>query len=221
MMLLSRWVVLVLAALLLLNATVVAGGGEEEEDGGVVDLRVCGDDSVTYETAEACRASGARVVHCGNCGACSTAHDIGIYWDTKDTLTRTATICAYSYLFLGRYALDFCLEKLIGFTQPCKTAWYDNVICTVGTCLGTCLNHIIKKGMNWGSLNLEDDPCLLCDETMCGPGFMNAAGANRRRVGIESDIARPSYQMCTEIDIDLSPSAAAEEEESAVADEMR
>ncbi len=38
--------------------------------------------------------------------------------------------------------------------------------------------------------------CLACDESRCGADFIRCAGANRRSVGIASDIARPAAQIC-------------------------
>ena len=43
---------------------------------------------------------------------------------------------------------------------------------------------------------LELSTCLKCDELMCGPEFITCAGANRRRLGITTDIGRTSAEFC-------------------------
>ena len=46
-------------------------------------------------------------------------------------------------------------------------------------------------------------PCLACDEHFCGPEFLTCAGANRRRVGIVSDLQRhEEVELCDKTDWD-------------------
>ena len=41
------------------------------------------------------------------------------------------------------------------------------------------------------------------DERLCGPGFLECAGANRRQSGIVSDIGRDGeHEQCHSVDID-------------------
>jgi hypothetical protein len=47
----------------------------------------------------------------------------------------------------------------------------------------------------------NSQPCtrlilLQCDELLCGPDFVTCAGANRRRLGITTDIARGGAELC-------------------------
>ena len=44
---------------------------------------------------------------------------------------------------------------------------------------------------------LKLNECLECDEKLCGPNFLHCAGANRRRLGIVSDIARDDDEQCS------------------------
>lgn len=45
------------------------------------------------------------------------------------------------------------------------------------------------------------DPCHACDERFCGHAFVECAGANRRRVGVVSDIERDlDVEVCTKVD---------------------
>lgn len=56
----------------------------------------------------------------------------------------------------------------------------------------------------------------MCDERMCGPQFSRCAGANRRRAGIETDIARDqSFELCKIVDADPWASSSSSEEEEA------
>jgi hypothetical protein len=133
------------------------------------------------------------IVHCGECGHCSTVNDIEIMKSTKDTLTKEATGCALKALFYGEKSLNKCLEEKIGFTQPCSSCWKENILCSRRNCKFTCLLSIFlgeKSNVNGGSLN----SCLECDEKLCGPEFIQCAGANRRRLGIETDIKRDKDQ---------------------------
>ena len=46
-----------------------------------------------------------------------------------------------------------------------------------------------------------NNACLGCDERNCGPAFKSCSGANRRRLGIKSDIVRSDGEIC---DVDIS-----------------
>ena len=133
-------------------------------------------------------------LHCGNCGHCSNENDLTIYKKYNQVLTRDATHCSF-FAFINNFLVQKCFENYIGFTKPCSICWTKNVICDYKKCMNICLNTIIKNKKNNnenGSLNT----CLQCDETNCGPEFINCAGATRRRAGIVTDIHRYSQEMC-------------------------
>jgi hypothetical protein len=67
------------------------------------------DTGVTFESVLAAHNAGATIAHCGDCGACSTAHDMDIMAHTADTLTRDTTSCAFKS-FLGRSVVEGCME---------------------------------------------------------------------------------------------------------------
>lgn len=144
-----------------------------------------------------------QIVHCGECGHCSTNNDIKIMKDTKETLTRTATICAFFSLFLGEKATEACLEARIGFTPACSSCWSDNVRCSRKNCRFTCLKSLmLREPHNHGGIYLNS--CLECDEKLCGPAFIQCAGANRRRLGIVSDIKRDAeHEQCKLVDYEV------------------
>jgi hypothetical protein len=69
----------------------------------------------------------------------------------------------------------------------------------------TCLKsmYLLREAKNQkdGSLN----KCLECDENICGPAFVQCAGANRRRQGIRSDIRREDdKELCRLVQMDWS-----------------
>lgn len=163
--------------------------------------RVCGATTgETFANRTAARESAhneSAILNCGDCGACSNEHDIGIYHKTKNTLTDTATDCAL-FSFLGRSSVLSCYEEEIGFTALCNACWVDNVLCDQRHCKFMCLKMLMlgqrARKNDGGASSLSD--CLLCDERMCGPAFLRCAGANRRTAGIMSDIGRLSVQNC-------------------------
>jgi hypothetical protein len=131
--------------------------------------------------------------HAGACGACSNPRDIAVYHRTRHTLTDQAVGCAFRYLAFGRQEAKKCLDR-IGFTDDCAGCWADNIACTATHCRGVCLTErLLSQPNNAASGALS--PCLQCDEDHCGPAFKACAGANRRRVGIHSDIERPDDQV--------------------------
>jgi hypothetical protein len=161
-----------------------------------------------------------KVLNCGHCGACSNVKDIAIYHHTRNTLTEQMTNCAKRGFFSHNrnYSLAFeCLKEDVGMTDDCSWCWVDNAVCNLEHCVISCLKHKILpsffQSLNLPSyLSLSDahpmdtaklDPCLACDERMCGPEFIRCSGANRRRTGVVSDISRDEQaEICREVDMD-------------------
>ena len=73
-------------------------------------------------------------------------------------------------------------------------------MCDLRQCVFTCLSSILRGESNnpdQGDIN----NCLLCDEKLCGPAFIQCAGANRRRSGIKSDIGRDDEkEVCDKVE---------------------
>lgn len=167
---------------------------------------VCGLDNfdklMTFKDATSARDSGSAVAHCGSCGQCSTVQDMEIMGQTKNSLTRDSTKCALKIFLGGTSAVAKCLEERVGFTPPCQDCWVDNIQCTFKSCKFTCLrSRLLGEGNNNGDGKLNS--CLQCDEKMCGPEFLSCSGANRRRMGVVSDIARDAKdEQCKQSDID-------------------
>eukprot|EP00296_Roombia_truncata_P008564 JP447057.1.p1 GENE.JP447057.1~~JP447057.1.p1 ORF type:complete len:190 (-),score=45.51 JP447057.1:129-698(-) len=158
---------------------------------------VCGHDHITYDSHAEAKAAGVGVMHCGVCGQCSNRHDIDIYNATRNTLTKTTTQCAWASLLIGESVGNWCMNKRVGFTDGCEKCWMDNIMCDAKDCVMTCIKW---KFFHIGEFKHDLDPCLACDEFTCGPAFAACAGANRRRSGIISDIARHDEEVCTIVD---------------------
>lgn len=154
----------------------------------------CGADHVNYPTQEAACANGTHPLHGGYCGECSNTHDITIYNATRNNMTNIAAKCAALYVLLGKQAASECFLKAAGLSKGCNECWVENFGCDAAQCMTICS---IDRGLHLnntkpdGSLN----DCLECDEVYCGAPFIECAGANRRRSGIQSDIDRPQDQV--------------------------
>ena len=132
-------------------------------------------------------------LHCEACGACSTRTDIAVMAASDTTLTNTVKACAASGVWDDFATLSACLEP-IGFTPACQACWEDNVKCDAEQCAFLCLVEEVfpRDVFTPGALS----PCLKCDEARCGPAFKQCAGANRRRIGVHTDIQRADSEMC-------------------------
>jgi hypothetical protein len=156
-----------------------------------------------YTTDQVCRheASG-KILNCGHYGACSNVHDLHIYQMTSATLTDIMTNCARNDLLFGQDALH-CLLGKSGLSEDCGKCWVKNYECNTQNCIRTCIKHRLFPFLpSWNDWNSEPlDPCIACDEKLCGPVFVECAGANRRRVGVVSDIERDqNREICDKVD---------------------
>merc|ERR1719436_2402618 len=63
----------------------------------------------------------------------------------------------------------------------CMDVWTDNIMCDSVSCKMHCMGKFFNPENSGKSI--EEDGCLRCDETYCGPQFIKGAGANRRSTG--------------------------------------
>lgn len=164
------------------------------------------DDSTiqSFESSEKALGNNATndIVHCGECGECSNRQDLEILAATRSTLTKDATSCAYK-MFLGRSHVDRCLEDKVGFTESCNDCWVDNIQCTFNYCKFTCVKFKMFGSKKNNDKDGDLNDCLHCDEVMCGSEFLECSGANRRRMGIVSDIGRDANrEQCMDVTLD-------------------
>jgi len=138
----------------------------------------------------------AIVAHCGECGQCSNPVDINYYDKSAGTLYMDTLRCAKKAV-LGREAVETCMSDAVGLTSPCRDCWVSNIMCTMQSCVFTCLIHAFMNGnIHSGSSHETLNLCTQCDEVRCGPAFLECAGANRRRSGIITDIVRDDDEVC-------------------------
>ena len=158
-----------------------------------------------YTSEEVCLDdSTGNVLNCGHCGACSNLHDIRLYHEQRLTLTGTMEECARGDLLFGN-DVYVCLKEKAGMTDGCTKCWVLNYECNIQHCVRTCVKQRFFKFLpSLGDWNSDPaDPCFACDEKLCGPVFVECAGANRRRVGVVSDIQRNTdKEICGKVDWD-------------------
>ena len=154
----------------------------------------CGYDHIHYNSISEAHNNGTKIIGCGPCGACSNTHDVHIYWQTKNNLTKVSRSCAFKSLFSEDWGKK-CMKEEVGFTDECNECWMENIKCDRQNCKWICLwSLFINEDYvdSEGKLN----SCLQCDEDKCGPAFKKCAGANRRRSCIASDIFRDKDTIC-------------------------
>ena len=156
---------------------------------------VCATSLITYTSFQEAKNNNETIYHCGNCGYCSNEHDIQIYNETRNTLTQLTKSCAIRSILpiYGFTATRRCMERKVNFTTNCLNCWMDNIACTRTYCTVPCLLY----GNSMNCYNDTTNPCFVCDETNCGSKFASCAGANRRRLGIPSDIDRNEDELCS------------------------
>lgn len=111
--------------------------------------RVCSAQNATFPTRDAAQSAGALVRSCGECGQCSNAHDILVYWATKSNMTKETTACAMRAVLGGRESATSCMLNKFNMTIGCNECWIDNIMCDLGNCVFTCLLY----RMGWGGSN--------------------------------------------------------------------
>eukprot|EP00545_Synedropsis_sp_CCMP1620_P013852 CAMPEP_0119019762 /NCGR_PEP_ID=MMETSP1176-20130426/22599_1 /TAXON_ID=265551 /ORGANISM="Synedropsis recta cf, Strain CCMP1620" /LENGTH=341 /DNA_ID=CAMNT_0006974043 /DNA_START=47 /DNA_END=1072 /DNA_ORIENTATION=+ len=168
------------------------------------------DTSLVFESFASVNETTETIVHCGSCGQCSNSQDLEIMSATRETLTNDATTCAFK-IFLSQSKVETCLEEKVGFTADCNECWVSNIACTFNHCKFTCIKTKMFGSKHNGGDNTDLNECLHCDEVMCGPAFLDCSGANRRRMGIVSDIGRDANQeQCQDVSIDWAAAIPAD-----------
>jgi hypothetical protein len=146
---------------------------------------------VTYSSAAAANAAGARVTHFGRCGACSTLANLAVYMRNND-LTAPVRQCAFASAEPDGGDPDLACLMAMGFDLQCAQIWAFNTNHTRNVCLRPCLASFGDPyNLPDGGLNA----CLQCDEDQSGPWFKAYAGRTRRNSGLANAICRP----CSEV----------------------
>ena len=130
------------------------------------------------------------VTHEGQCGACSSLHDLSVYMEFQIELRQKAGDCGIIGRFDGMEAGIACFKN-IGFTDACAKIWYYNSEQTAKNCIAECLSFtLLALPSNGPPPDCPLAGCLDCDETLAGPIFERVAGRTRRNSGLLSNIVR-------------------------------
>ena len=138
----------------------------------------------TYKNKKAAKKSNALITHIGECGACSTFKDLGVYMNYFD-ITDKVRKCTLKGIFSKKQCIK-CLKNL-GFTDKCAEIWFENTKNTRKKCFRKCIIRVLNPHNNKnGSMN----ECIKCDEEISGPIFQKYAGRTRRNSTLRSAIYR-------------------------------
>jgi hypothetical protein len=155
----------------------------------------------TFATPEAAHDAGFLVLHCGECGACSTWQNLKANWVTRKDLASLSQACAKKLLFGGFEAAVQCHLDTIGFDYNCTGCWITDEMCARDNCVFIFLQASLVNSVGNFAVGPGTITSATCDEAMCGPTFVPCSGATRRRMDIKSDIARPAYQQCRQVQV--------------------
>ena len=163
----------------------------------------------TYRTVEAAIEADETIVHCKDCGACSTPQDMEIMAFARPGPPKDNTHCSFLEFLVGQDTVSWCRNNVVSksFTKECQQCYTNHVLCSFRKCKYTCIQQTF-----WGIDKQTHDKtgpavhsCWKCEETMCGPDFRQCSGANRQRMGIVSDIVGWPDAMepsCVTVDYD-------------------
>jgi hypothetical protein len=132
------------------------------------------------------------VTHAGNCGACSSLHDLSVYMNLGADLEDEVAAC--SYIENVEEGIG-CYENL-GYSRPCATIWNWNSKAVRARCIKQCIPHtLLGLPPNGDPPECKLVDCIQCDEVNNGPIFAKFAGRTRRSSGLLSNIVRPCSQL--------------------------
>mmetsp|Transcript_20869 Transcript_20869/g.47195 ORF Transcript_20869/g.47195 Transcript_20869/m.47195 type:complete len:756 (+) Transcript_20869:373-2640(+) len=145
------------------------------------------------------------IAHCGPCGKCSGWSDLELQYSTRHDLAERAQACATKEMFKGKEALQQCLVNDIGWTWKCAGCWADSIKCSSQHCIFIYLQSLWINAAGDFDVSPDQITSATCSEANCEAGnpgdFVACSGANRRRMNITSDIARPGTQQCAIVGI--------------------
>ena len=159
----------------------------------------CGDIQ-TFESKEAADAANYTIAHCGRCSGCSSWQDLSVQWNTRKNAAKLSQSCGLQNMF-NRDDMAECMRESMGWTTECSYAWVASVECAKQNCMFIAVTALITNKLG----NFAVGPSLvtpaMCNEAQCEQGnpgnFAKLSGASRRKMNIQSDIARPKDQQCS------------------------
>ena len=127
-----------------------------------------------------------RLIHCGQCGQCSTSHDANILYLNTNTLSDKLKKCSVYEIAGGK--IDTCVDKHLNFPENCKDCYKENIKCTKKYCEFECGYEIFMDIEP--SKDGEASKCVACFEKHCGDEFRSCAGITRQRAGLITELER-------------------------------
>ena len=159
----------------------------------------CGDIQ-TFENKEAADAENYHtIVHCGICSGCSSWQDLSVQWNTRKDAAKLSQRCGFQHLF-HRDDMAKCMRERMGWTTECSYAWVASVECAKQNCMFIAVTAMITNKLGNFAVSSDLVTPAMCNEAQCEQGnpgeFAKLSGASRRKMNIQSDIARPKDQQC-------------------------
>jgi len=129
-----------------------------------------------------------RKLHCGKCGACSSAEDIEVSAKTYKWALKVADQVGFSFAApwghqdVNKLAPD--LKQLgLTFTASCMGCWTDRLLCLADACKDSCWYKSFR--ISSGVPQDAQDRCLKCEERSCSPDFFRCSGADPTGFGLK------------------------------------
>ena len=149
---------------------------------------------VTYDSAAAAAAAGAKVTNFGRCGVCSTLANLAVYMAatgySSPRFARAVSRCSPGW---RTSAPTSRASSSFGFDLPCAQAWASTRAHHPGHLPAPLHRRPLRRRTTSPTAPL--DPCLRCDEEQSGPTFKAVAGRDRRNSGIPNAICRPCGEV--------------------------
>eukprot|EP00986_Skeletonema_menzelii_P009577 scaffold4385_cov162-Skeletonema_menzelii.AAC.5 len=147
----------------------------------------------TFENKEAADAANYTIAHCGKCSGCSSWQDLSVQWNTRKEAAKLSQGCGLQNMFNR--------DELYGkYRFATSTSLFVFLLCAHQHHQFIAVTAMITNKLG----NFAVGPSLvtpaMCNEAQCEQGnpgeFAKLSGASRRKMNIESDIARPKDQQC-------------------------
>lgn len=139
-----------------------------------------------------------RLIHCGQCGQCSTVQDANALYTHSNTLSNELKKCSVYEVAGGQ--IDICVDDNLDFTESCKDCYKENIKCTKQHCEFECGYEVFMDIEP--SKDGNPSKCVACFENKCGEQFRSCAGITRQRAGLITELERQnvcSYNIKNEM----------------------
>jgi hypothetical protein len=170
----------------------------EDDNQGFSDSEACQGRTYAMETfaSEAAVPSNAAITHKGPCGVCSSAEDLAVRMQARDTLQVDSYLCGVQY-FLSSGSDDErwssliqCFEN-VGFSAGCAELWSHFVATNANLCSAQCF---VQGPFNGDPPDCPLNSCFLCSAATFSKEFDRISGRIMTGSGITENIVR----NCTE-----------------------